>query len=45
MLTLFFQVQQMARHTNDYSTHDVACCSNDCFNNRGQQEHIPEIEP
>ncbi|CAB9498421.1 expressed unknown protein [Seminavis robusta] len=38
-------IQQMARHTNDYSTHDIGCCSNECFNNRGQQDHLPEIEP
>jgi len=37
-------VQQMARHTNDYHTYDVECCSNDCCNKRGQQEHLPEIE-
>ncbi|CAB9506808.1 expressed unknown protein [Seminavis robusta] len=38
-------VQQMARHTNDYSTYDVGCCSGDCCNNRGQQPQVPEIEP
>lgn len=34
---------QMARHTNDYNQYDVACCSNDCFNKRGQKEIVPEI--
>lgn len=38
-------VQQMARHTNDYHNYDVGCCSNDCFSKRGQQDHLPEIDP
>lgn len=37
-------LQQMARHTHDYATHEVACCGSDCFNKRGQPEHIPEID-
>jgi len=37
-------IQQMARHTHDYSTHEVTCCGNGCCNKRGQPEYIPEIE-
>lgn len=36
-------VCQMARHTNDYNQNDVACCSPDCLNKRGQPESVPEI--
>lgn len=37
-------LQQMARHTNDYANYDVKCCSDDCWNKRGQQPHLPEID-
>jgi Cys-rich protein (TIGR01571 family) len=36
-------VNQMARHTNDYSAYPVECCSGACFNKTGQPPSAPVI--
>ena len=34
-------IDQMARHTNDYSAYPVECCSGACFNKTGQPAGAP----
>jgi Cys-rich protein (TIGR01571 family) len=36
-------IDQMARHTNDYSAYPVECCSGACFNKTGQPAGAPVI--